>query len=161
MLTLVKNSKELALEKMLKEMEQEHTSTEDSIHNWLCNQNDDELFNGIMKEDRSINGAIERMFKDIVLMQYTGLKDKNGVEVYEGDVVRGRQTFTTAPTTPSEVVAVVEYSERNTKFCLNDGSGRHDQFTSCLSLGGSIYQYEVIGNIYENPELLKESGTNE
>jgi uncharacterized phage protein (TIGR01671 family) len=81
-----------------------------------------------------------------ILMQYTGLKDKNGVEIYEGDVVRGRQTFTTAPTTPSEVVAVVEYSERN---------------TSCLSLGGSIYQYEVIGNIYENPELLKESGASE
>lgn len=102
-----------------------------------------------------------RFFDEIKLMQYTGLKDKNGVEIFEGDVVRGRQTFTTAPTTPSEVVAVVEYSERNTNFCLNGGSGRHDQFTSCLSLGGSIYQYEVIGNIYENPELLKESGASE
>ena len=58
MLTLVKTSKELALEKMLKEMEQEHTSTEDAIHNWLCNQDDDELFKGILKDDRSINGAI-------------------------------------------------------------------------------------------------------
>lgn len=58
MLTLVKNFKELALEKMLKEMEQEHTSTEDSIHNWLCNQDDDELFKCILKDDRSINGAI-------------------------------------------------------------------------------------------------------
>lgn len=39
---------------MLEEMNQNHTHAEDSIHNWLCEQNDDELFKGILKEGKSI-----------------------------------------------------------------------------------------------------------
>lgn len=50
--------KEQALEKMLKEMNEEHDPTADTIHNWLCDQEDEELFAGIMKEDRSIRGAM-------------------------------------------------------------------------------------------------------
>lgn len=46
-------------EKMLKEMNEEHTQSEDMIHNWLCNQDDEKLFKGILKEDRSIKGALK------------------------------------------------------------------------------------------------------
>ncbi|MCJ0567129.1 PcfK-like family protein [Enterococcus cecorum] len=51
--------KERALTKMLEEMNQSHTHAEDAIHNWLCEQNDDELFAGIMKEDKSIKSAMK------------------------------------------------------------------------------------------------------
>ena len=51
--------KDKAYEKMLKEMNEEHTPTEDVIHNWLCMQEDEKLFEGILKEDRTIKGAVE------------------------------------------------------------------------------------------------------
>lgn len=53
------NFKEQALEKMLIEMDKKHTSTEDAIHNWLCDQEDDELFKGVLKDNRTIKGSVE------------------------------------------------------------------------------------------------------
>lgn len=55
--------REKALVKMLKEMELKHTSAEESIHNWLSNQDDPELLEGILKEDRTINGALKYAIK--------------------------------------------------------------------------------------------------
>ncbi|EMW5957677.1 hypothetical protein AAFC12_002596 [Enterococcus faecalis] len=57
-LTSTLNAQEQALEKMLKELETEHDDTVEYIHNWLCNQNDEFLFQGILKEDRTIKGAV-------------------------------------------------------------------------------------------------------
>lgn len=42
--------KEKALAKMLEEMNKEHSPSEDHVHNWLCEQEDDELFQGILKD---------------------------------------------------------------------------------------------------------------
>ncbi|MBS7578391.1 MULTISPECIES: YopX family protein [unclassified Enterococcus] len=87
------------------------------------------------------------------LMQSTGLKDKNGVEIFEGDIVEGNQYLTSTDTVPGKVKGVAKYSETKTMFYLDDGSNRHDAFIN--SLGSSIYQFEVIGNVHENPELLE------
>lgn len=89
-------------------------------------------------------------FEDVILMQSTGLKDKNGVEIYVGDIVKGEQWLTT--TMPAQIVDQVSYSERNTMFYLGGANESHDRFMH--SLGNTIYQYEVVGNIYANPELL-------
>lgn len=51
--------KEKALEKMLDEMNKKHSGAEDSIHNWLCDQTDDKLFEGILKNGRTIKGALQ------------------------------------------------------------------------------------------------------
>lgn len=51
--------KQKALDKMLQEMEKKHSVNEDAIHNWLCDQDDDELFQGILQEDKSIKGAMK------------------------------------------------------------------------------------------------------
>lgn len=49
-----------ANEKMLLEMDADHTGAEDVIHNWLCDQDSDkELYAGILKEDRTIEGALQ------------------------------------------------------------------------------------------------------
>ena len=79
----------------------------------------------------------------VELMQYTGLKDNNGREVYEGDVLDiGLQNQDGKP-----VVAPVSYEKYIAGYVLDNG-------------GNGIWQRldedcEVIGNIYENPELLK------
>ena len=79
------------------------------------------------------------------LMQYTGLKDKNGVEIYEGDIVICY---------PEDIVnsytKVVKWaSDRPTLGITVDSSG----LTLCES---STKYIEVIGNIYENPELWEQ-----
>ena len=72
------------------------------------------------------------------LMQYTGLKDKNGTEIYEGDICKDSVEYTTAP--------------------IRRHPG-YFSFMGCI-LGSDMLdqenmELEVIGNIYENPELLK------
>ncbi|ECQ6575146.1 hypothetical protein FZ070_07475 [Listeria monocytogenes] len=50
--------REQALNKMLTEMNEAHSGAEDVIHNWLCTQEGEAVFEGIMKDDRSIKGAV-------------------------------------------------------------------------------------------------------
>ena len=78
-----------------------------------------------------------RMFDEIEIMQYTGLKDKNGKEIYEGDILRDEHT---------QKIRAVEYNSPS--FVLVD-SNRYF-FWNC-----HYDEQEVIGNIYENPELME------
>ena len=80
----------------------------------------------------------------LTLMQYTGLKDKNGVEIYEGDIV---QYFTFYYGNKQERKKVVEWID----------DMQDDSFGEPLSMGYRFYssEIEVIGNIWENPELLE------
>jgi uncharacterized phage protein (TIGR01671 family) len=78
--------------------------------------------------------------------QYTGLKDKNGKEIYEGDICNCREY---------ECFGKIEWNEDNAGFyfyVVVEGGGFDEE---CL------YEYadelEVIGNIYDNPELLEVS----
>lgn len=57
-LTSTLTAQEQALEKMLKELETDHDSTLEVVHNWLCQQTDEALFLGILKEDRTLKGAM-------------------------------------------------------------------------------------------------------
>ena len=92
--------------------------------------------------------------EDMILMQYTGLKDKNGKEIYEGDIVLykdwercyeggGNDSFINK--------GVVEYSESNC--CFNVTERETIDIEDVLYEGNE--DLEVIGNIYDNPELLK------
>jgi len=103
------------------------------------------------------NQGPERTLTECKLMQFTGLYDKNGKEIYEGDHIRVFG-FITNPRTkdkiPYNATATVKYGENIACFLyLVDDSNVWSNFRYTKSDG---LDYEVIGNIYENPELLKE-----
>jgi len=77
---------------------------------------------------------------DYILMQYTGLKDRNGVEIYEGDIVRTRKGRT-------DTEYVTDVIHEHTMFRLRENK-------TLFVDGRCMIGCEVIGNIHENPDLL-------
>lgn len=78
------------------------------------------------------------------VMQYTGLKDKNGKEIYEGDIVIANLKYFHIKNEKCKVIFKNGYFGIQYGYC-------DDYFKSFLAWD----DFEVIGNIYENPELLK------
>lgn len=86
---------------------------------------------------------------NIPVMQYTGLNDKRGVEVWEGDILHRKiRTFSTDEYRDEYIV--VRWNKEEAGFCCDDGR------TSILyAIKENAKPYCVVGNIYQNPELLK------
>ena len=87
---------------------------------------------------------------NLVLMQYTGLKDINGVEIYDCDIVNdGQHTYLVRFGEFTDSQDFQYPSARQTGFYIVDI--HNDETFPFYSM-----RYRVIGNIYENPELLEE-----
>lgn len=107
--------------------------------------------------------------------QYTGLKDKNGTRIFEGDIVR--YTFDS----PNDPIATengliprigrVFWSDWRSSFAVTAGKNGSDMINNDIARyvrGRSIYEYargantvEIIGNVYDNKDLLKGERQNE
>jgi uncharacterized phage protein (TIGR01671 family) len=85
------------------------------------------------------------------LMQYTGLKDKNGKEIYEGDILR--ECFNDAWEEALEFTSEVRFIDG--AFRLFGEDYGIDDVYDILSTVGENGGIEVIGNIYENKEFVK------
>lgn len=90
------------------------------------------------------------------IMQYTGLKDKNGKEIYEGDIVRWHDTSENIDKGWSRT-AIVKIDPDLFFHCFDIGGKKHDHD---FHYGNFIWKetekyFEVLGNIYQNPELIK------
>jgi len=85
----------------------------------------------------------------IPVMQYTGLKDRNGVEIYEGDIVEHYGLIYAVEWDRYGVWMLKGLNHR----AMPDGS---DQKIGDEMLCNEWKEIEVIGNIYENPELLED-----
>ena len=79
-------------------------------------------------------------FEEITLMQFTGLKDKNGKDIYEGDICKAIYTGSSAMVYKNQI----EWNESEYSFSFANAPL------------WTWEQIEVIGNIYEHPELIKQ-----
>ena len=97
--------------------------------------------------DPVMNDHISVYPDEIVLMQSTGLKDKNGKEIFEGDIVdyKGRE-------------AVVKWHGSYASFIYRFVDELNKRSAEWYPLYLAYLKCEVIGNIYENPELLEAEG---
>lgn len=106
-------------------------------------------------EDRKVfllNGGVSRSSGDYELMQYTGFKDKNEVEIYDQDIIGDL----------IEVDGKMERSAQTVYFdqmlgqWMLDNSINQDRTVS-YSLFSELqdFEYEVLGNVFENADLIK------
>jgi uncharacterized phage protein (TIGR01671 family) len=81
--------------------------------------------------------AVETAYDELEIMQFTGLKDKNGKEIYEGDIV-----------SCADVIVAVTWKDAGFHIITNESQG------ASMFVQDRAKHFEVIGNIYSNPELL-------
>lgn len=91
--------------------------------------------------------------EEVEVMQCTGLKDKNGKLIYEGDILKGKKDMICSPHSSRMVdkVGVVEIPQN-----MFVASCRDVKNNCTLFCQNDWVKTEVIGNIYQNPELLEE-----
>jgi uncharacterized phage protein (TIGR01671 family) len=123
-------------------------SREIKFRAWLIPDDDFESELPYMTYDLAFEdyAPVNEQLKSVsTLMQYTGLKDKNGKEIYEGDILKYQLLYITGDEEPDT------YTEYTEEVIFEDG-----QFTvEVMPLFVACEWGEVIGNIFENPELLQ------
>lgn len=139
-------------------------------HNYMdtefCIHADGHLYQDAQNTYDTPNEEIESAYEELVVMQFTGLFDQNGTEIYEGDIMR--MLYPDWPSQTDYSISLEEYIKSissigvvifnldlgcfNVKFGLDKyGSEELGDFRV-----GRHGHKEVIGNIYENPELLED-----
>jgi len=105
------------------------------------------------------NGDGSGVHGDYSLMQFTGMKDKNGTEIYEGDVVALYCQENRGEWKDFDVTGTVTYFTELAQFLVKRENSHpqlgFDLFEMCDHPDYELLEKEVIGNIHENPDLLE------
>jgi uncharacterized phage protein (TIGR01671 family) len=108
--------------------------------------------------ERKSHDNLDCLMTDVVIQQYTGLKDKNGKEIYEGDIVYCY--FANRP--DKENLGVVEFSQKYGDMGIK--IIKNNIYVAAMDVPKPFFNFitnegiplvKVTGNIFENPELLK------
>lgn len=101
-----------------------------------------EIFSIGIDDGKLRNKRNDGIIGGVELVQFTGLLDKNGKEIYEGDIVR----HIPSAFDRNDAEGVIFWFQGHCRFALEKPNGHFLD---------SLNDYEIIGNIYENPNLLK------
>lgn len=104
-----------------------------------------------LDEDGELVELFDIYLGEVEIMQYTGMNDKKGKEIYEGDILRDKFGS----------VGVVQYKTTWGAYCFSaklspDEDGKLVRTWQSSPFFNSSDRYIVVGNIYENPELIQE-----
>jgi len=99
--------------------------------------------NWYSRDNKCVCGAMPNDARIMIIMQFIGAQDKNGKDIYEGDIIDDRFVG----------VGRVEYIDKVGAFRINYENGRAKWFIDFLD--DEYGRIEVIGNIHETPELLR------
>jgi uncharacterized phage protein (TIGR01671 family) len=105
------------------------------------------VFEQIIKATYKNGNVVKEDLKNYVLMQSTGLTDKNGKEIFEGDVLK--------VTDKHSWLEVVSFSEKKAMFVSKESGFPESPLWELFNT--VLFEIEIIGNIYENPELAEVS----
>ena len=146
-----------------KDCQRMHVCGENTHDNIIFSENGNAFYYNLQNgEGSSMDGSDDD--STYILMQFTGLKDKSGVEVYEGDIVQCVHWFFDGSEIDEHFVASVGF--RDGSFTLENINSRYySDYTGSENGKGVCWigyinycdeDYEVIGNVYQHSHLLKE-----
>ena len=113
------------------------------INSWDYSSKRDFLYGALIDHRFFGNGLF-------ITMQSTGMKDKNGKLIYGKDIIRFYFDN-------DEIIAVIEWDNDVCRFYLNTTDYFKDKYVTDYEIVKQE-EYEIIGNIYENKELLESEG---
>lgn len=110
---------------------------------------DNGLICNMEKPTSGYNSPIPIEKSELILMQFTGLKDKNGKEIFEGDILK-------VANNDSSWFEVVKYDHEKAMFISKEVNLKYEvpETTMYDLFSPYLFKVEVIGNIWENPDLL-------